>query len=336
MLKQRLETCASGATLDLGSEQLGAVHLRGFHFSEPVTIAGGRFDDLDLTDCSGLTFRGTQLFCPNVPLVYHRHRITRCERIRFEDCEVFGDVGVAVEENHAIAMLVRETADFAATSCRFHHLKHGLAFMGVTRFEASRNVFHDIRVDGIRGGGASGLTIADNLLHDFYPVDTGGAGDHPDAIQVWAHAEQENRDIAITGNRFERREGRPVQGVFLRGNYPGSTGFDRVRIEGNTVIGGLYNAILLSNAREARVCDNEIRWLDDRHSTWLRIEGVEGEICGNTAPMFHGAVPPDQNAVDQSVWSPDKAPAAEPQEAKPTEVFVEPGTSILVTAQPAA
>ena len=318
-LPELLAKCQGGEELDLSGQKIGTVHLRGIRFETPVTIIGGWFDDLDLTDCAGLTFRKAQLFCANVPLVYHRHRITGCDRIRWEECEIYGDDSGPVQENHAIACLIRQTSNFAAIGCHLHHLRHGINFENVVNFEVSKSNFHDLRIDAIRGGGCKGLIITGNRMRDFFPVDTGGSGDHPDAIQLWDHEGEDNEDIYIADNVIERGDGLPIQGVFLRGNYPGSDGYVRVTIEGNTVIGGLYNAISLSKTIEAKVVNNTIRWLEDRHKTWLRIEDVQGVVSGNTAPMFYGDVPADQNTINEEVWQPSEPTeeTSEPVEPKP-------------------
>ena len=308
-LPEMLAKCQGGEELDLSGQKIGTVHLRGIRFETPVTIIGGWFDDLDLTDCAGLTFRKAELFCPNDPMEYHRHRVTGCSDIRWEECEIYGDTTIPVEEQFARASLIRDTDNFAAIGCRFHHLRACLEFKDVTNFEASSNDFRDIRIDGIRGGGIVGGIINNNNFTDFYPVETGGTGDHPDCIQIWEYEKVDNGNIHIEGNYYHRGRGRPVQFIFGRGNYPGSEGFYNVTIKGNISIGALYNAIMLSKATGAVVTDNQIYWLEDRHKTWLRIEDVQGVVSGNSAPMFYGDVPADQNTINQEVWK-----ASEPAE----------------------
>ena len=331
-LNELLRSCAGGETIDLKDESHGAASIRGFKFDVPVTVTGGRFDDLDLTDCAGLTFRHTKFFCPNVPQVYHRHRTTGCDRIRFETCEFFGDDSVPVEENHAMATLVRNSSNVSYIGCEAHHLMHAFGFMNVKNFECIGNEFHDLRVDAIRGGEVDGLLIEKNYMTDFYPVDTGGSGDHPDAIQIWEYANQDNKNIVIRDNHVERGKGRPVQGIFLRGSYTGSEGFENVTITGNVLIGCLYNAIMVSNARGAVVTGNSIHWLEDMHKTWLRIHDVEGEISGNTAPLWHGDVPEDRNTINREIWTPPTPPAPPVVEVPGIETIVlKPGETITIT-----
>ncbi|PND70702.1 calcium-binding protein, partial [Escherichia coli] len=55
------------------------------------------------------------------------------------------------------------------------------------------NYFHDLRSDGVRGGGVSDIVVSDNLFTNFRPA----FGDHPDAIQFWT-LNQPNSASAIT------------------------------------------------------------------------------------------------------------------------------------------
>jgi hypothetical protein len=142
------------------------------------------------------------------------------------------------------------------------------------------NRFHDIRTDGVRGGGSSNVQIKDNFFTDFYPA----KGDHPDAIQLWETALNPNaHDIVISGNVIVRGDGGLMQGVFLRG--PDGT-FDRVMVNDNTVVGGMTNGIYVDGAANVEVSHNVVAGYSGAKS-WIRLENTSNaRVMDNDATHY--------------------------------------------------
>lgn len=279
----RLERCRGGETIELGKAVFAPERIRGYRFAKPVRILGGSFTGLDLRDCAGLSFEMTQLRCNDENIT---HRVNGCDRIRMRGLELFGPTDSAVGQREGLGLFFDQTTNWAVEHADVHHLRHGIAHRRADRGRVADSRFHDLRTDGLRGSGSSGLRIENNDFWNFFPPATGGRSDHPDAIQFWNEATHRSHDIHIRGNRIWRGAGHPVQGIFLRGNYqPARLRFTGTRIENNIVVGGLYNGIALSAADDATIGGNRIIPLGEQKS-WLRLDDVNGTIIGNRATFL--------------------------------------------------
>ncbi|MDG6079102.1 right-handed parallel beta-helix repeat-containing protein [Erythrobacter litoralis] len=290
----RLARAIAGDTIDLGDEPIPPFHLRGSVFDPPVTIRGGVFQ------CANDTAR-----C---------FRFDACCGLSFEGGRVTG------ANRSAGAILVDRGSKIAFRGMRFEGLKHGIAHRGVDGLEISDCTFSDMRIDAIRGGGSSRVAILRNTATDFRPIDTGGAGDHPDFIQFWPLAGYtDNDDIVIADNVFTRGTGLPAQGIFVRGIYADRPRFGRVSVLRNLIDGGLRNGVCVSGAADGEVRENTILSHDDVTS-FLRIEEFGGRVEGNCARHFVGDVPLETNRLG------DPVPAAR----NPLEITLEPGQTLIV------
>src|SRR3546814_8793405 len=58
------------------------------------------------------------------------------------------------------AFMIRESSDVSVTNSEFSHLWHGMSILNNTGLTISDNYIHDIRTDGVRGGGNSDTDIS--------------------------------------------------------------------------------------------------------------------------------------------------------------------------------
>jgi Ca2+-binding RTX toxin-like protein len=167
-------------------------------------------------------------------------------------------------------LLIRKSSDVSVANSEFHELWNGIAFLDSDHVLIQNNKFHDIRTDGVRGGGTSDIKILNNSFTDFYPV----AGDHPDAIQFWTtNTTASARNIEVSGNVYTRGNGGIVQGIFFRdqvGNLP----FENVTISNNLVVGGMYNGIAVLGATNLKISGNTVAAFGDQDS-WIRVERTD-------------------------------------------------------------
>ena len=166
--------------------------------------------------------------------------------------------------------MIRSSTNVSVTDSEFYQVKNALALLDVDGIVVSGNSFHDVRCDGVRGGGVSNAVISNNVFMDFYPIDTGGSGDHPDAIQFWSTAQDEpGRNITISDNLIYRGDGLPMQGIFIRDTY-NNLPFENLTITGNVVLGGLYNGISVGGVTGGELANNIVIAMDDQRS-WIRV-----------------------------------------------------------------
>lgn len=293
---EMFETCDPGAQIDLGDQEIGPFNIRNLKFDPAITVKGGRF------------------FCPSdTPRCF---RLNNCTGIHFVGGRLQGS------DRSAGGFLVDGGSDVRFRSMEVSGLKHGIAHRGVDGFEVSDCSFSDMRIDAIRGGGSSRVLIARNHATNFFPIATGGSGDHPDFIQFWPLADYAgNDDITVIDNVFEKGDGLPVQGVFMRGIYPSRPRFGRVVVRGNRIEGGLRNGIMVSGA-SGEVCDNVVVSLGEPLSA-LRIEEFSGEVRNNCARRFVGDVPEEQNHLGEP----------KPQiAARERRIILQPGETLIVSA----
>ncbi len=281
-LNAAIKTASGGDTLLLapGTYELTASSLT---FTSAVTITSAdaarpaTVTSININSSRGLTLRDLELFAPPSG-GDNAFRVTNSQDIAFQRLDVHGSLD-GDPRNDVSAFLIRTSTNVSVTDSQFQQLWHALAHLDSTDLTFRGNVFHDIRTDGIRGGGSSRVTIADNRFYDFQIA----TGDHGDAIQFWTTNTTTNAtDIVITGNVFLRGAGSPIQGVFM-GNGLSGVIYERVRIEGNLIVGAGFHGITVGAARNVTVRGNIVQGHVDVNA-WIRLEGVAGGvISGNQA-----------------------------------------------------
>jgi Ca2+-binding RTX toxin-like protein len=180
--------------------------------------------------------------------------------------------------NDPSALLIRDSSGVSVTNSEFQQLKNGVSHIDSDHIVISNNSFHDLRVDGIHGGGSSYVTIADNTFRDFHSV----TGDHSDAIQFWTTGTTASvHDIAITGNLVFRGNGSASQGVFMNDEV-GTLRYQHVLIADNTLIGTMYNGIAVAHGDDLTISGNTVVGFTTMKSWISDYQGDGATITGNT------------------------------------------------------
>lgn len=281
-----LSGAQGGDSIRLAAGSYSAIAISNLHFANDVTISSqdpgnaAVISGLNVKACSGLTFTGLELIVTG-PTSANAVTVSSSQDIHFDRVYVHG-----VLDNNASAdgggIVLRDSSDVSVSNSEFEQLFWGIGHLNVTHMELRGNTFHDLRLDGIRGGGSSWVMIAGNYFHDFHSL----AGDHGDAIQFWTtNTTASAHDILVEDNLFERGEGTVAQGVFIRDEldiYP----YENVVIRGNLIIGGMFNGIAVDGARGLVIENNIVEGFLDMKS-WIRVDAADGvTLTNNTANTY--------------------------------------------------
>ncbi|MBL8556278.1 MAG: right-handed parallel beta-helix repeat-containing protein [Phenylobacterium sp.] len=239
----------------------------------PAEISG-----LNVQNSGGITFRGLTLLAdpddgaiPNL--------VSGSERIAFDRVYFHGSLNGDPTDDVG-GLQIRGSADVSVTHSTFEQLYWAISHLDDTRLTISDNEFHDLRMDGVRGGGSSNVTIARNSFRDFHIKD----GDHGDVIQFWTtNTTASAHDILVEDNIFSRGDGYYVQGICLR-DENGGLPYERVIIRGNILVGSTYNAITVDHAVDVAVENNTVQALLDRNS-YIRLTRIDGLTVDDNATM---------------------------------------------------
>jgi parallel beta-helix repeat protein len=258
-LSTALKSAASGDTILLAPGTYSSLSLSNLHFAQDVTIQSQYASNpavmtgLTLTYSNGLTFKGLDF---KVGSSDNPFQVGASQDIHFVGLDVHGSMDGNATNDRA-AFLVRSSSNISFENSEFQQLSAGVGHLNSDHIVISGNEFHDIVVDGVRGGGSSYVTIANNDFHDFYPT----PGVHPDMIQFWTtNTTRSAHDIVITGNSMMRGDGSTAQGIFI-GDEVGSLPYANVKISGNLLSGTAYNGIFLGHAGNVTVTNNIVQGL---------------------------------------------------------------------------
>lgn len=284
-LTSALKAAKAGDTILLsgGTYTLTAANLT---FASDVTVASadaGRpavITGLSLSGTTGLTVRDLELRA-DAANGANPFKVSGSTDIHFQRLNVHGSLD-GNPQNDVNAFLVRESTDVSFEDSEFHQLWQAISHLNVDKLTVKGNAFHDLRADGVLGGGSSWVTISGNVFHTFKPK----MGDHPDAIQFWTANVTENvHDIVITDNLIYRGGGAAMQGVFM-GNETTGVLYENVTISGNLVSGGMYHGITLASGWNVTVTDNVVQGFTDMKS-WIRLDKVTGAtVTGNESNVL--------------------------------------------------
>lgn len=277
-LQSAVRSAEAGDTILLKSGLYGALRLDDL---EGVTIAaasGARpvFTALKVNKGEGLRLEGLEIDLSRGGTF----AVLRSQEIDLVGLNVHGSLD-GNPRNDGGGLMIRSSSDVRVVDSEFSQLKWGLGHLDVKGLVVRDNEFHDLRVDGVRGGGSSNLVISGNQFRDFHP----SGRDHPDAIQLWTtNTKAPARDILIENNYFLRGDGAAVQGIFLR-DQVGDLPYEQVVIRGNLVAGGAYNGIVVNGGRSVAVEDNIVQGFVDMKS-WIRfIDVKDGTISDNATNL---------------------------------------------------
>lgn len=285
-LLSALQKASSSDVIKLAAGDYSNVSIRELNFSKNITITSADadrpavFTDLSVKDSRGITFSNIE-FSANEKSPLFSFSVLGSKDIAFDRIEVHGTPGLD-SQNGESPFLIRNSEDVSVTNSEFYDLWHGLSALDNEGLTLTGNFFHDIRTDGIRGGGNSDVVIANNVFTDFYPAE----GDHPDAIQLWTtNTSASARNIIITQNIVVRGDGAPIQGIFLR-DQVGSLPFRNVTITDNIVIGGLYNGIAVNGIDGGLISRNTVL-AEPGQQSWIGVSAdTNVDVRGNIATGF--------------------------------------------------
>ena len=182
----------------------------------------------------------------------------------------------------ASPFMIRSSSDITIVDSEFYNLFHAIKLLEVDGVVISGNDFHDIRTDGIRGGGVSNAVVTGNYFTDFYPI----GNDHPDAIQFWStNQDHPGVNLVISDNLVVRGNGAPTQGVFIRDTHDNMP-FENVTVTGNIILGGLYNGISIDGVIGGEVTNNVVIGYPDQRS-WIRVNmDTFFDVSANAATAY--------------------------------------------------
>lgn len=300
-LTAALARAKSGDTISVAAGTYSNIKINDLKIAGNVTVISADankpaiFTDLLVKNSSGLTFRNLE-FASDGKM--YGFQVTGSSNIVLDRLNVHGSLD-GNASNDASPMMVRNSTNVTVSNSEFQQAWHGLSILENDGMTITGNNFHDIRTDGIRGGGVSNLVISNNYFTDFYPEwgASSAEGDHPDAIQLWTSGTTKSAtNITITDNVVTRGNGDPVQGIFVRDQldkFP----FQNLTVTGNTIIGGIGNGIGIDGANNLTVADNNVIAIEGQRSN-IRIERVtNASVVDNEATGFIYLDSPDVRKV---------------------------------------
>ncbi len=287
-----VKAAKSGDTVLVKSGTYSGVNLSGIATGGNVTIASASPDspatflDLALKGSSGLSFANLQFTPPSGSPMY-TFNVGSASNIHFDSIKVIGPAGDA---GYSISpFLIRNSSNVTVTNSEFTHVWHGVTIMDSSKVSITDSYFHDIRTDAIRGGGVWDLKISGNFITNLRPI----GADHPDGIQLWTtNTTVASSNIVITDNLITRGDGAPAQGIFLR-DQVGTLPYQNVSITGNTVVGTLYNGIMVDHGQNLTMTGNTVSGLPDQKS-WIQVtQNSQGFVANNVATTYQISANPN-------------------------------------------
>lgn len=277
-----LKKAKPGDTIVLQPGRYDNVTLRDFKFDGMVTITGpgAVLSDLSVQISKGITFENIEFYIEHSrgsdPI-----KVQSSQNIHFNNVDIHGSLDDD-PSNDTSAMQVRNSSDVTIKNSVFHELANAVTHLDCDNILFSGNYFHKIRMDGVRGGGSSNLTITNNYFTDFRPL----PADHPDAIQVWnSNTKAVAENIYISDNVIIRGSGGAPQGIFATTQIS-RLRYRNINIVNNIVIGSLYHAITVNGADDVRIEDNIVITYADIGARISVDRATNVSMTNNAAPTF--------------------------------------------------
>ncbi|MGC6401640.1 right-handed parallel beta-helix repeat-containing protein [Sphingomonas sp. FW199] len=282
-LAQALSQAAGGGVIALKPGTYSPFSLRNFETTGEVVFTS--YDPDNPAVLTGVNVRGTSnitftklVLKQSDAATSSAFNIQDSHSIKVDQVVVSGADGPSGYQDSP--MSIRNSQNVSITNSEFKHAAYALSHIDSNNVLISGNYFHDIRTDGVRGGGTSNIEISNNFFTNFNPPE----GAHPDAIQFWTtNTTTSASNIKISGNVFERGDGGIVQGIFMRDEV-GGLPYKNVLISDNVISGGMYNGISVSNAENLLVTNNIVAAYPDQKS-WIRVQ-AHAELEGNQSKIY--------------------------------------------------
>lgn len=308
-LMSAVANAASGDVIKLAAGTYSNVTLKGLSFANGLTITSADpnkpavLTDLMISGSKGIKIQGLEL--SNTKNIDVAFQVQGSSNIVLDNLDVHGAPGSAAAMNTRL-MMIRSSSNVQVLNSEFSNGWHGISMLNNKQVRIEDNYFHDLRTDGVRGGGNSDLTIRANMFTNFHPQ----AADHPDAIQLWtANTSQSSSNIIIDQNVVTRGTGTQIQGVFLR-DITGTLPFNNVTVTHNLIEGARGNGIALNGVLKGVVSNNVVQGFPD-HKSGIQMSNSSGvAVTNNLSTLFFGTLKPliglkgnilIPNATDQGV-----------------------------------
>jgi hypothetical protein len=252
----------------------GAATLTSLNPAQPAVLT-----DLTIKNSSGLTVKNLNLDNSANPMgpfgAEHTipYEILGSENITLSHLDVHGSPSGSLLTDES-GFLIRNSQHVTVEESDFHNLHNAIGQIDNEWLIIRDNHFHHLRDDGVDGGGSSNVLVEGNHCDSNHP-DGIADQDHPDCIQFWtARTKQAAHDITIVNNTYERGDGTPTQGVFMRDDG-GSLPYQRVTVSGNIIKGASYNGLTVFGAVDAKISGNIVCQYRDQPS-WIVVRQVDG------------------------------------------------------------
>ncbi len=273
-LLSALSTSTGGETIQLTPGDYGAIYLTKYSFTQPVTIVGGTFDNIQVTSSNGLNFEDTTVhFVPDATSTNNSQgiRVWASSDIHFNNATLVGGPSVnGVDPSAAYGdstgnvigypvgkgINIDASSNVSVTNSDISMFAKGITFAGGSNILIDNNDIHDLRTTPISGTTYSNLTITNNHSWDSFPWQF-GVQDHGDRIHVWTNGSS-LPGLVISNNYLDQGAGDPMLGIYLDDNGSGY-GFPDAVISGNTLIDGTGQGVLLENVT-GTVSNNTLIW----------------------------------------------------------------------------
>ena len=294
-LAAAMKSSHAGDVIDLAPGDYGDVTLRRIDVGGVVTIASrdvgatAKLTSLNIEGSKGINLRNVEISANGGPAV----RISNSTDVKLDGVNVHGPM-IEGSIGGGNGIFIRNSSNVTVINSDLHNLGNALAHLDSDHLTISHNQFHDIRVDGIHGGGSSNVEITSNVFRNFFR----SPKEHPDAIQFWTTNTKESaHDIKVADNMILRDGGAPMQGIFITDQSKGHRPYRNVEITGNVVIGAMYHGISLYQAENATVSRNTVSGYRDMNS-WIMLDGVAGGVFRDNESTSYKLRPGNSN-LDQ-------------------------------------
>ncbi|HXD25616.1 MAG TPA: right-handed parallel beta-helix repeat-containing protein, partial [Propionibacteriaceae bacterium] len=262
-----LKSAHAGDTILLAPGVYTPIWLNGFHFDGTVTITSA--DPANQAVLNGVTLNdvsGLNLDHLNVAVNGSASTgvsVMNSASVTLSNLAVMGTTGI----DEGVGVMVRASRDVVVTASDFTKIGSAIGHLDSHDVTISNNDIHDIKTDGIFGGGSTAVHVIANHISTFHPA----PGDHPDAIQFWGSSTgAAGDDITISDNVITRGAGDMIQGIFLEAS-------NHVTITGNAMAGTMYSGISLYGVQTGLVQDNFVQGFTDEDSRII-IRGQSSNI----------------------------------------------------------
>jgi hypothetical protein len=179
--------------------------------------------------------------------------------------------------NDGNGITVRDSHNITIQNSEFQQLYSGLSHLKDDGLIVRGNYFHQMAMDGLRGGGSSNVTVDQNFFTDF----NRDGGVHTDAMQFWTTNEKTSaHDITVTNNVVLGSVGTSMQGIFLA-DETRVLPYQHVNISGNMILGSQWNGIYNNNGVDVSVTDNTVVATSSSMSAWIKLASIEGATLAN-------------------------------------------------------